>query len=271
MMGVMMVNDLCLFCKEGELHLAWFKVTMSCTNVQAEVTEYLNGHGAEIRFGYRTGAQSETGVKYEVFTLVDENADIDELTRGLAGLDEVIHVEGGISHNVSLQPAEFPLELLGERAITLRATTFVDILKILNEHVPQSDTLLFLAGLRGGSNAAKYFTKTARLERSNLTMMLTELLLVCGWGRLQIEFDFQSLRGTIKVLDSYIADTFKRTELPVCSYMSGYFAGFFSDVLEENMYVSEIACKSTGSPFCEHIIYQAPIFNIEHLARGEGT
>ncbi|MCL7412427.1 MAG: hypothetical protein M8353_02290 [ANME-2 cluster archaeon] len=239
--------------------------------VQSAIIEYLKGHGAEIRFGYRTGIQPDVEVTYEVFTLVDEHTNVDELVVGLAGLDEVVHVEGGISHNVSLQPVEFLQELLGERAIILRATTFVDILKILNEHIPQSDTLLFLAGLRGGSNAAKYFTQSARLERSNLTMILTELLSVCGWGRLQIEFDFQSLRGRIIVMDSYIADTFKRTELPVCSYMSGYFAGFFSEVLEENMYVSEIGCKSTGSPFCEHIIYQAPIFNIEHLARGEGT
>ncbi|MCL7474763.1 MAG: V4R domain-containing protein [Methanosarcinales archaeon] len=243
---------------------------MKSADVQAEVIECLNEHGAEIRFGYLTGPLPDAKVKYEVFTLVDKNADMEKLAKGLGRLEGVIHVEKGISHNVSLQSSGFPQELLGERAILLRATTFVDILKILNEHAPQSETLLFLAGLRGGSNAAKYFTKTARLERSNLTMILTELISVCGWGKIQIQFDFPSLKGKIKVQDSFIADTFERRESPVCSYMSGYFAGFFSEVLGENMSVSEIACKSTGSPYCEHTIYHAPIFNIEHLVRGEG-
>jgi predicted hydrocarbon binding protein len=270
-MGVRMVHDLCLICGEEEIHLAWFTITMKNADVQAEVIGYLHEQGAKIRFGYLTDIELPGEVTYKVFTIVDEHADIEQLITELGRLDAVIHVEGEISHNVSLHHAEFPQELLGERAILLRATTFVDILKILNEHAPQSDTLLFLAGLRGGSNAAKYFIETARLERSNLIMILTELLSVCGWGRLQVEFDFLSLKGKIKVLDSCIADTFKRTESPVCSYMSGYFAGFFSKVLGENLYVSEIACKSTGSPYCEHTIYSAPIFNIEHLARGEGT
>ena len=274
-----MVHELCMFCGEEDVHLAWFKVTMKSADVQARVIKYLNEHGADIRFGYLTGIEPPTEVptgvptevKYELFTLVDENADVEKLAAGLGTLDGVIDVDQNLSRRVSLQPAEFPQELLGERAITLRATTFVDILKILNENAPQSDTLLFLCGLRGGSDAAKYFTKAARLERSNLTIILSELLSVCGWGRLQIEFDFQSLKGKIKVMDSYIADTFGRTESPVCSYMSGYFAGFFSEVLGENMYVSETACKSTGSPYCEHTIYQAPHCKIEHLARGDGT
>jgi predicted hydrocarbon binding protein len=277
--GVRMVQELCVFCGEEDVHLAWFKVTMKSVDVQARVIKYLNEHGADIRFGYFTGIEPPIGVptevptevKYELFTLVDEKADVDELAAGLSTLDGVIDADQNLSHHVSLQPAKFPQELLGERAIIIRATTFVDILKILNENVPQSDTLLFLAGLRGGTDAAKYFTRTARLERSNLTMMLSELLSICGWGRAQIEFDFQSLKGKIKVMDSYIADTLGRSESPVCSYMSGYFAGFFSEVLGENMYVSETACKSTGSPYCEHTICQAPHFNIEHLARGDGT
>jgi predicted hydrocarbon binding protein len=264
-----MVHELYTYYGEKDVHLAWFRVTMECTDVQAEVIKYLKEQGADIRFSYLSCIEPPT--KYEVFTLVDENTNVEELAAGLGTLDGIIDVDRRLSPHVTLQPAEFPKELLGERAITIKATTFVDILKILNEHIPQSDTLLFLAGLRGGSDAAKYFAHAARLERSNMIMILSKFLSVCMWGRLQIEFDFQSLRGKIRVMDSYIADTFGKMESPVCSYMSGYFAGFFSEVLGENMYVSETECKSTGSPYCEHTIYQASIFNIEHLARGDRT
>lgn len=264
-----MVRKLCIFGNDPDTHLAWFRVILKNANAQAEISNFLKKYGVDIRFRYMVTMKPSNEIKYVIFGKIDKNTDIEKLADGLGDIDTVINVDWG--NDISLLSAEFPLELMGERAILLRVTTFIDILKILNENITQSDTLLFLCGLRGGSDAVKYFTKTANLDRDNLITTLSELLLACGWGRLEIDFNFNSLKGKIKVIDCFIADTFGKMESPVCSYISGYFAGFFSEVLGVNMYVFETACKSTGSPYCEHRIVQASYSKIEHLIRGDTT
>lgn len=265
-----MVRELCIFCWDKPVNLAWFKMVIKNADDQIDISHFLAGSHLNVRFEYLAEMEGPT-FEYVVFSQISQNFDIEKLVKELREHDKVIDISWEVANNVSFHSTEFPLELMGERAIITRATTFVDILKILNEYTTQSSTLLFLSGLRGGSNAAKYFIKTTELNRYNMIAKITELFLVAGWGKLEIDFDIETLKGTIKVKDSFIADTLGISESQVCGYMSGYFSGFFSQVLDMNMYVSETACKSMGNPHCEHSIYKAPHGKIEHLIRGDVT
>ncbi len=265
-----MVRELYLFFGDKKVHLVWLELLIKNADAKAGISNILAEHNLDVRFDCLV-IMEQALIKYVVYFQIDEISNIEKLANELSTFDTVIDLKWGISKNASFQSYDFPLAFMGERAIITRATTFVDILKIIHEYTTQSNSLLFLSGLKGGKNAAKYFSKATQIDKDNLIPTITNLLLVSGWGKLEIVFDFDTLKGHIKVIDSFIADTFGTTELPICSYISGYFSGFFSQVLGVNMYASESVCKSTGNPHCEHNIYQAPDGNIEHLIRGEVT
>jgi predicted hydrocarbon binding protein len=265
-----MVRELYLFFGDENVHLVWLELLITDADAKAGISNFLAEHNLDVRFECLV-TMEQSQIKYGLYFNVDEISDIEKLVNELRTFDTVIDLKWGISKNASFQSYDFPLTFMGERAIITRATTFVDILKIIHEYTTQSNSLLFLSGLKGGKNAAKYFSTATKLEKDNLISTISNLFLEAGWGKLEIDFDFDTLKGQIKVIDSFIADTFKKTELPICSYISGYFSGFFSQVLGVNMYASETLCKSTGNPYCEHSINQAPDGNIEHLIRGEMT
>jgi len=263
-----------MFCSTDDTaNIIWFDISYVDTiSSQANITRFFADNNVNIRFGYldNTG-HAETG-KYIIFTQVEKNVDVEKLAANLKGLDVVQDVEYGISSNKMIQTVEFPLNLLGERAVIARATTFVDIIRTLYENVSQSDGLLMLSGLKGGINAARYFKVITTIDESNFKDVLKELFMATGWGILDIECDCETMSGRIFVYESFIADNFKESGRPVCGYMSGYFAGFITEVLGQTMHVREIRCKSMGHDLCEHSISLAPPgAKLEHLLRGEST
>ena len=263
-----------MFCTADETaNIIWFNISYVDTiSSQADITGFFADNDVNIRFGYLDNTRHvETG-KYIIFTQIEKNVDVEKLAADLKGLDVVQDVEYGISSNKMVQSVEFPLNMLGERAIISRARTFVDIIRTLCENVSQSDGLMMLSGLKGGINAARYFKRITTIDKSNFKDILKELFMATGWGILDIECDFDTMSGRIFVHESFIADRYKESEHPVCVYMSGYFAGFLTEVLGQTMHVREVRCKSMGHDVCEHVISPAPPgVKLEHLLRGEST
>ena len=180
-----------MFCTADEnVNVIWFNISyINTINSQADITGFFADNNVNIQFGYfdNTG-HAETG-KYIIFTQVEKSVDVEKLVAGLKGLDVVHDVEYGISSNKMVQSVEFPLNLLGERAIISRATTFVDIIRTVYENVPQSDGLMMLSGLKSGIHAAKYFKGITTIDENNFKDILKELLMATGWGILDIEYD----------------------------------------------------------------------------------
>ncbi|MDF1533399.1 MAG: hypothetical protein P1P69_02705 [Methanosarcinaceae archaeon] len=254
-------------------NVIWFDISYADTiSSQADIMRFFADNNVNIRFGYLDNTGQAKKGKYIIFTQVNKNVDMEKLAADLKGLDVVQDVEYGISSNKMIQSVEFPLNLLGERAVIARATTFVDIIRTLYENVSQSDGLLMLSGLKGGINAARYFKGITTIDESNFKDVLKELFMATGWGILDVECDCETMSGRIFVHESFIADNFKESERPVCGYMSGYFAGFITEVVGKTMHVREVRCKSMGHDVCEHIISLAPEgAKLEHLLRGEST
>ncbi len=263
-----------MFCTADETaNVIWFDISYVDTiRSQADITGFFADNNVNIQFGYfdNTG-HAKTG-KYIIYTQVKKSVDVEKLVAGLKDLDVVHDVKCGISSNKMVQSVEFPLNLLGGRAIISRATTFVDIIRTVYENVPQSDGLMMLSGLKSGIHAAKYFKGITTIDENNFKDILKELLMATGWGILDIEYDCDTMSGRIFVRESFIADRYIENERPVCGYMSGYFAGFITEAVGKTMRVREVRCKSMGHDVCEHVISLAPKgVKLEHLLRGEST
>ncbi|WP_406661187.1 V4R domain-containing protein [Methanolobus sp. ZRKC3] len=267
-----MVRDLYMFSRvDNKAEVVWFKIEYENTlHSEAEITSFLADKELDIRFAYLDCSEDPHRGKYVIFTEVDRGRDLEAIVDELKKMNVVLSVDYGISKNRVMQSVEFPLNLLGERAIIVRSQTFVNILEIIHEHTPQAEGLLMLTGIKSGSEMVKYLQDIVDVNKNNCLDLLRELFMAAGWGILECDVDHETLVGSIKVKDSFIAQAYGENEMPVCGYISGFFAGFISAVAGRNVQVHESYCKSMGSEVCEHLVSPAPEdMRIEHVMRGE--
>ncbi len=270
--GFTMVRDLYMFSRGDEkAHVVWFRITyQSNMGAETNINSVLTEMGVKIRFAYLDNTEPNGQGKYVLFTEVKEETQIDTINKRLRGIEGVIDVESGISGNRMIHTVDFPLNFLGERAVITRSRTFLDILRIIRENVIQPDGLLLLSGLKGGICAAKYVKGIMPVDRNNCMAILRELFLASGWGKLEMDFDRDTCSGTVRVRDSFIADAYGHSDLPVCGYMSGFIAGYMTEMMGYNFQVREVSCKSMGHAVCEHLVSPAPEgVNLEHIMKEE--
>ncbi|MDW7733092.1 MAG: V4R domain-containing protein [Methanolobus sp.] len=269
-----MVRDLCMFSKADEkAEVIWFKIAYENTvHSEADITSLFAEKELDVRFAYLDSLEDPSRGKYVIFTEVEKGRDVSGIVKELKELDVVLDVEYGISKNQVMQSVEFPLSLFGERAIILRARTFVDILRIVNEHVPQAEGVQMLTGIKSGTSAVRLLRDIIDVDENNCFDLLKELFMAAGWGMIEYDIDIQSLKGTIRTGDCFISDTYRESDVPVCAYISGFFAGFISEVTKRTVQVHESQCLAAGNMFCEHIVAPAPKgTKTEHILRGELT
>ncbi|WP_292466446.1 V4R domain-containing protein [Methanolobus sp.] len=267
-----MVRDLYTFSKvDKEADVVWFKVIYENTvHSEADITSFFAEKNLDIRFAYLDSSEDPSKGKYVMFTEAKKGRDIKSIADELEQMNVVLDIDWGFSKNRVIQSVEFPLHLLGDRAIIIRAKTFINFLDVLNEHVPQSEGLLTIVGLKNGEGAAKYLREMTDLNDKNFLDLLRELLMAAGWGILDYDIDTVELKGSATITDSFIAGEYRDSDVPVCGYISGFLAGYISESLSRTVQVRETRCKSMGDPFCEHVISPAPKgVKIEHLLRGE--
>lgn len=265
-----MVRDLCLFAGQNEnSQIAWFNITyVNKKGALPLIINFLEEQNVFVSIGHLDGMNKEVG-EYSIFAEVQKETDIWELSRELEKLEVVKKVESGVSENRMIHLVEFPFNVLGARGIISRAPTLVDIIRTLNESAQHADGLLTLSGLKGGIYAAKYFKGIMKLNDSNFTSILAELYKAIGWGILEIECDPVTYEGKILVKDSFIADAYGEADEPVCSYMSGYFAGYLTEYSGKAIQVREVSCKANGHKVCTHVISLAQAsLNLEKQVQG---
>ncbi|MCQ1534278.1 hypothetical protein FTO70_00905 [Methanosarcina sp. KYL-1] len=265
-----MVRDLCLFAGHNEAtQIVWFKITyLKEKGALSAIINFLEEQDVFISIGHLDNMNEEMG-EYSIFTEIKKEVDVNELSSKIEELELVQKVEYGISENRMIHLVDFPLNVIGVRAIITRAPTLVDIIRTLNENAPHAEGLLTLSGLKGGIHAAKYFRSIMPLDDSNFTNILAELYRAVGWGILEIDCDPITYEGKIIVKDSFIADVYGETDQPICAYMSGYFAGYLTEYSGKAIRVREVSCKANGHEVCEHTISLAPAgTNAEQQPRG---
>ncbi|ETA69057.1 V4R domain-containing protein [Methanolobus tindarius DSM 2278] len=267
-----MVRDLYMFSRVNEkADVVWFKIAYENTlHSEADITSFFAEKELDIRFAYLDSSEDPTKGKYVMFTEAEKGRDIDSIAQELENMDVVLSVKWGYSKNRAIQSVDFPLQLLSKRAVIIRAKTFVDIINIMNEQVPQSEGLLTMIGIRNGSGAARYMQEMTEMNDDNFLDLLGELFMAAGWGKIDHEINISELTGTVRMTDSFLADEFGDSDVPSCIYISSFLAGYISECLKKTVQVRESRCKSMGDEICEHVISPAPAgVKIEHVLRGE--
>jgi len=267
-----MVRDLYMFSRGDEKALVvWFSITYQTDiGAEANINSTFNEMGVKLKFAYLDNTEPDGKGKYVLFTEIKEENQIDAINKKLNSIQGVTEIDSGVSRNRMIQTIDFPLNFLGERAVIARSKTFVNILKIIRENVIQPDGLLLLSGLKGGRGAAKYVMSIIKIDKSNFMDILRELFLASGWGKLEMDFDRFTCNGKVIVRDSFIADAYGSSDLPVCGYMSGFIAGYMTEIMGYTFQVREVSCKSTGNTVCEHIVSPVPDdVKLEHIMKEE--
>jgi len=256
-------RDLCVFYvgRPGS-RLAWIKIlALDRVGVIADIAEVMAKHGIDQIFGYFEILKRHVRGKYVTFVEICDGS-LEDFVRELRGSEDILDVEyEETPGSIVIQTAEFPLQMLGERAMISRTATFVDVLRTIESVYPgRADAVMFHSGLRGGSDAARYFIETSGARGRDFITLLEGILFAAGWGRVKVDFDFEKGRGSIIVRDCFIVDPAgqRSIEPPSCSYLSGYFAGFFSTALGKNVLVREVKCAANGEDYCEHAVQVAP-------------
>ncbi len=269
-----MVRDLCMFSRVNEeAEVVWFRITYKNTvHSEADITSFFAEKRFDIRFAYLDSSEDPSKGKYVMFTEAEKDVDIESIAGELGKIDVVMDLDWGYSKNRVIQSVDFPLRLLRERAVIVRAKTFVNILNLVNEHVQQSEGLLTIMGLKNGAGAARYLKDLTDLDENNYLDLLRELLMAAGWGILEYDMDNTELKGSIRIDESFIANEYGYSDVPVCGYISGFLAGYISESLKRTVQVRETRCSSMGDGTCEHVVSPAPTeMRVEHMLRGEKT
>lgn len=267
-----MVQDLCMFAGwEEDTEIVWFKIHYPAGKGNlASILNFLEERDVGIKIGHIDNTESKDVGYYSIFTRIKKGVDLDKFTQEMKALGPVKDIEYGISKYNMIYSVDFPMNVIGARAIIARAKTLVDVIKTFYENAPHAEGLLIQSGLKGGIEAAKYFESVMPLDMNNAGDMIAELFFAVGWGRLDIECDCETMAGRVIVRDSFIADVWGDSDQPVCAFISGYLAGYFTQVTGRPIQVREVSCKATGHEVCEHVISPAPeTMKLEHLMRGE--
>jgi hypothetical protein len=256
---MVLTRDVCMFYVGDEnTTLAWFKVTLVDRPGSLSVIPIIFAvNGVDQLFGYFSIIERGVKGKYVTFAEFTENTDVNKIVNDLKALEEVMDVQYHVTKKIIIQTAEFPLGMFNSRAVIVRNATFSDIMATIEEVTPNANALIFHCGLKGGMDAAKYFKEVAGIQKHDFITLLRGILFSAGWGIVDIDFNFNTSEGSVKVQDSFLAETYRMSGQMQCGYLSGYFSGFFTEILNKNIHVKETQCKSQGAKACEFIIAAA--------------
>ncbi len=257
-----MAQDMCMFYTPGEDNcLAWIKIHYDKNNATTSmISKMLESEVVSVIFATVDNFEYPDIGKFYGFIEIRKE-ELKNLIISIESQEYIVDVEYDISKNRLIHSIDFPFTILGGRAIITRALTFVDIIKIIRENVHESEGILVYSGLKGGKHAARHVNRHLKVDINNFADILKELFQAAGWGLLNIEYDHETHEGTITVRDSFVSDVYQKSEEPVCAYMSGFFSGYLSESLGEDIYVKEIKCQSSGHPECEHQIRAATLLD----------
>ncbi len=148
------------------------------------------------------------------------------------------------------------IEQLGERIITMRAKTIVNLQKAIESIVGEEEakSLLYEAFMEAGRETAKVIYKKWKEKGKIFLKKLLEFYdsKGCGWFKLEnIDTDYEKLEGYIRIKQSFIAEEYGKSNKTVCDPLAGYFVGLFEEIFKKEFMCKEIKCIAKGDKYCE--------------------
>lgn len=141
-----------------------------------------------------------------------------------------------------------------EEGFEFRFETFQDLKSSLVRIFGVSARIIIYdAGIDPGRRSYGRMARDS-LSREEALKLLVHRKASQNWGRITVEsIDWQMKSGRISVEDSFEARGAKEqlSKERSCDFFKGYIAGFFSELLDEEVTVTEERCVATGDDRCE--------------------
>ncbi|VVB87045.1 V4R domain protein [uncultured archaeon] len=145
--------------------------------------------------------------------------------------------------------------IIGIPGIILSIETFVNLQKDAEKilGIDGAAVIFYQAGKSANKRWINYFGKEWGLKDNKFIQALQNHYAELGFGTFSIEENNKN-ELVVKVENSFIARGYRNSEVPVCHFLSGYFAGL-TEVLEGNSIdAEEIKCAAKGDDCCEFVI-----------------
>lgn len=151
----------------------------------------------------------------------------------------------------------FPVLLGNERAIIVRASILVSILnRIKSIFGPEGSSAQVILHQIGDAGAQRVFESVKALTgvdfiRKNVARSLN-LFTAVGWGILNLEAaNLDTKTAEIHIKDGFeCADSRNTSSAPQCHFIRGLLTGWFSQLFETKIEVTETQCIAKGDPVC---------------------
>jgi len=136
--------------------------------------------------------------------------------------------------------------------IIMGCATFVGIQK-LAESIVGTDgaaVIFYEAGKKVGVLRTKSWKDEWELERQEFIEKLEEYLAELGWGKFCV--DLEAL--VVKMENSFIAKNYGDSEVPVCHFLRGCYAGMGEVLTNRALDGEEVKCAACGADLCEFVL-----------------
>jgi len=136
--------------------------------------------------------------------------------------------------------------------IIMSSAIFVGIQKLAETMVGTDGAavIFYEAGKKVGVLRTKSWKDEWGLDGQEFIKKMEEFLTELGWGKLSI--DIENL--VIKVKNSFAAKNYGNSDVPVCHFLRGYYAGMGEVLINRAMDAEEIKCAACGADLCEFVL-----------------
>lgn len=240
--------------------LAQFSIEMrNMAGAMQEQTDSVGKHGVNILSGFHdVPPLAERGVWSFFADFTKADIEPEALATELRSLRSVLKVRCRSSDDGFITDTmHFPILLGNERAIIVRASILVSIVnRIKSIFGPEGSSAQVILHQIGEAGAQRVFESVKALTgvdfiRKNVARALN-LFTAVGWGILHLEaVDLDTKTAEIHIKDGFeCADSRNTSSAPQCHFIRGLITGWFSQLFETKIEVTETQCIAKGDPVC---------------------
>jgi predicted hydrocarbon binding protein len=240
--------------------LAQFSIEMrNVPGSMQQQAELVAKHGVNVLSGFHDAPLSaEKGVWSFFADFTKVNIEPEALATELRSLRSVLKVRCRSSDDGFITDTmHFPVLLGNERAIIVRASILVSIVsRIKSIFGPEGSSAQVILHQIGEAGAQRVFEAVKALTgadfiRKNVTSAIN-LFTAVGWGILTLKtVNLDTKTAEIHIKDGFeSADSRNTSSAPQCHFIRGLLRGWFSQLFETKIEVTETQCIAKGDPVC---------------------
>ncbi len=240
--------------------LAEFSIEMrNIVGAMQEQTESVGKHGVNILSGFHNAPSlSEKGTWSFFADFTEADIEPEALATELKSLNSVLKVRCQVTNDGFITDTmHFPVMFGNERAIIVRASILVSIVeRITSIFGPESKSAQVILHQLGEAGGQRVFESTKAVigvgfMRKNVAKTLN-LFTAFGWGILNVNaVNLDTKTAEIHIKDGFeSADSRKTSSAPQCHFILGLLAGWFSQLFEMKIDVTETQCIGKGDRLC---------------------